>query len=196
MIRKVLLDEQDLLEKISIGDIKAFGLIYERYYNHIYTFSLQLLKKDVLAEEVVQEAFLKLWRQGYKLKEVRNLEAFLVTIARNRALDILRKTKLEIKTAEQYHHEWCEMHNETEESITLKETKQILDDAIQRLPRQQMLVYQLCHQQGLKYEEAAKELNLSVFTVQSYMKLALKNLRKQLAGHKELTVLFIILKLF
>ncbi|TJZ60021.1 RNA polymerase sigma-70 factor [Sphingobacterium olei] len=195
-VSRALANEELLLAQIAKGDVKAFGLVYDHYYSRIYTFVLRLMKSDVLAEEVTQETFLKFWRQGYKLKNVKSLEGFLVTISRNRTLDLLRKAKLEIKAARHYHEDWSEANNETEESLILKETQQIIQEAIELLPRQQKQVYELCHQEGLKYEEVAKRLNLSVLTVQSYMKLALKNLRKQLANRTDLMVLLTIFKLF
>jgi len=196
MARKTLLNETGLLDQIAGGDERAFSLVYDFYYNQIYTFVVQLLKSDVLAEEVVQETFLKLWKQGYRLRELKKLDSFLIAVARNRSIDILRRNKLELKTARMRNQEWTEMHNETEESIILSDTRKMIQQAIDLLPEQQKQVYQLCHQEGLKYEEAAQRLNLSVLTVQSYMKLALKNLRKQLANRADLAALLIIFKLF
>ncbi len=196
MSRPLPFSEQELLRKTAEGDAVAFGQVYDFYYNRIYTFALHLLKTEVLAEEVVQETFLRFWKQGEKLIEVKNIESFLVAVARNKGIDLLRHTKLVLNNQKEQASDWEEAHNETEERLVLKETRKIIEDAIERLPAQQKAVYRLCHQDGLKYEEAAKELGLSVFTVQSYMKLALKNLRQRLGNHPDLLVLLIIFKLF
>ena len=191
-----LIDEIGLLHKIAEGDERAFAQVYDFHYHKIYTFAFYVLKSDVQAEEVAQETFLKLWKQGHQLKDIRNLEGFLISVSRNRALDILRRKKLEIRTSQLRDKDWEEIHNETEERILLNDTHKIIQKAIDLLPAQQKQVYQLCHQEGLKYEKVAEKLNLSVLTVQSYMKLALKNLRKQLGDHPDLAALLIILKLF
>lgn len=191
-----ILNEDELLSKAAGGDHHAFRILYDRYYNKIYAFTLHLLKTDQLAEDVTQETFLKLWKEGYALTQIRNLEGFLVTIARNRSLDLLRRTKLQVRTDLYHATNWKDVHNDTEESIILNDAKRVLEKAIDRLPPQQKLVYQLCHQDGLKYEEAAVKLNLSVLTVQSYMKLALRSVRKYMADHTDIAIFFIILKLF
>jgi len=192
---KPLFNNSELLAKVAEGDQRAFRTLYDFYHHRIYAFALHLLKSDILAEEIVQETFLKLWKQGYELNKIVNLESFLVTIARNRSLDVLRRTKLEIKTDQHLIKEWSETHNDTEESIILNDTRRVLQNAVDQLPPQQKQVYQLCHQEGLKYEEAAQKLNLSALTVQSYMKLALRNLRKHIKNHSDLSVLLILLKL-
>lgn len=196
MTADFLSDERKLLAKVAKGDHRAFRAIYDRYYNRIYGYGLQLLKSDILAEEMVQYAFLKIWVLGDGLEKINNLESFLVTISRNHALDMLRRRKLEVRARHENSKDWSESHNDTEEEIMLNDTRRILDEAIELLAPQQKRVFQLCRQQGLKYEEAAKELNLSPATVHSYMKSALSALRKHLAHHKDIAVMLIVLKLF
>jgi len=195
MAVKILLDERKLLFKVAKGDQRAFRAIYDHYYDRIHAYGLHLLKSDVLAEEMLQYAFLKIWTLEEKLTKIENLESYLITVARNHALDVLRKKKLTIRVNREINAGWSELHNETEEEILLNDTRRVLDEAIELLAPQQRRVYKLCRQQGLKYEEAAKELNLSPATVQSYMKLALRALRRHLANHTDIVAMLIIFKL-
>ncbi|GGC47213.1 DNA-directed RNA polymerase sigma-70 factor [Parapedobacter defluvii] len=196
MAAKVLLDERTLLSKVAEGDQRAFRAIYDHYYDRILGYGLRLLKSDLLAEEMVQHAFLKIWTLEEKLTEIENLERYLITVARNHALDVLRRRKLTVRVNREISMDWSESHNETEEEILLNDTRRMLDEAIELLAPQQKRVYKLCRQQGLKYDEAAKELNLSPATVQSYMKLALSTLRKHLANRTDIVAMLIIFKLF
>jgi len=191
-----LINESELLAKIAQGDQRAFRVIYDHYYNNVYAFALHLLKSDILAEETVQETFLKVWQRGQALNEIVNVESFLIAITRNHSLDLLRRNKLAIRTTQQQIINWSESHNETENTIILNETRRLLQNAIDLLPPQQKLVYQLCQQEGLRYEEAADKLNLSTLTVQSYMKLALRSIRKYMSKHAGVAALMIVLKLF
>jgi RNA polymerase sigma-70 factor (family 1) len=193
---KPLFNQNELLSKVAEGDQRAFRVLYDFYYNRIYAFALCLLKSDLLAEEVTQETFLKLWKKGYDLNQILNVESFLIAVTRNRSFDILRRSKLEIKADQKRTKVWVEGHNDTEESIILNDTRRILQSAIDLLPPQQKLVYQLCQQEGLKYEEAADKLSLSTLTVQSYMKLALRNVRKYMVKHAELVAIIFVLKHF
>lgn len=195
MAANTLLDEHKLLAQVAKGDQRAFRTIYDRYYDRIYGYGLRLLKSDVLTEELVQYTFLKIWTLEGRLTEIENLESYLVTMARNHALDVLRQKKLTAKVNHAFNQDWSESHNETEEEILLNDTRRVLDEAVDMLAPQQKRVYQLCRRQGLTYDEAAKELNLSPATVQSYMKLALSALRKHMSTHTDIVALLIIFKL-
>ncbi|WP_316816542.1 RNA polymerase sigma-70 factor [Pedobacter nyackensis] len=193
---KRLLCEKDLLTKVSVGDQNAFKMICDYYYHKIFTFSVRILHSDLLAEEVVQETMLKLWLLGGDLTKISNLDGYLKKIARNKSIDLLRQKELKYKIDNELGKEWDEGHNETEEQILLNDTRKILEDGIALLPEQQKLVYQLCHQEGLKYGEVAEQMNLSPLTVQSYMKLALRFLRNYVSKHTDILVLLIIFRLF
>jgi RNA polymerase sigma-70 factor (family 1) len=190
-----LYDDADLLRNAAQGNHHAFKLIYEKYNAKLYTFSLRILLSEELAEEVVQEAMLKLWQMGHKLKSINNIEAFLKTVARNKAIDMLRHQQLVVKADNELKQTWNELHNETEEHIFLNDTIQVLSKGLALLPEQHRYVYTLCHQEGLKYEEAAERLQLSPFTVQTYMKLSLRFLRNYISTHTDVAILLIILKI-
>ncbi|MNJ87631.1 ECF RNA polymerase sigma factor SigL [compost metagenome] len=191
----LLNNENDLLAKIAEGDERAFTIIYEFYQHKIYTFCLPILHSELLAEEVVQETMLKLWRMGYQLKTIKSLDSYLKSIARNRAIDLLRHQKLVDRTDQNLAYSWTELHNGTEEEIILNDTKKVLKDAIDQLPKQQKLVYQLSQQKGLKNDEIAIQLNLSPATVQTHLKLAMKFLREQIKRNTDIAIMIILLKL-
>lgn len=187
--------ESDLLAKIAEGDERAFKIVYEFYQHKIYTFCLPILHSEILSEEVVQESMLKLWSMGYQLKTIVNLDGYLKSIARNRALDLLRQQKLVARADHKLSNSWTEAHNETEEQIMLNDTNKVLKDAIDQLPRQQKLVYELSQQKGLKNDDIAVQLNLSPATVQTHLKLAKKFLREQIRKNTDIAILIILLKL-
>jgi RNA polymerase sigma-70 factor (family 1) len=188
--------EQELLAKVAVGDERAFRTIYEKYQKRIYTYSLQILHSDVQAEEVTQEIFLKLWTQAAALHNIENLEAWLKTMTRNRCLNLFRRIVLEAKHDHDLSRNYVESHNETEESILLNDTRNLLNAAIELLPHQQKEVYQLCHVEGLKYEEVAERLNISPNTVKTHMKRALSFLREHIRNNTDIAAILIIFKLF
>ena len=156
----VELSEQELLRMVAEGSSIAFKVLYDKYQKKVYSRALFLLKSAVLAEEVLQEVMLKLWQGAGKINEESNLEAYLSTLTRNRSFQVLRRKVLEAKTSLALGKNWSEGHNETEEQILMEDTRNILAKGIALLPPQQKLVYQLCHIEGLKYEEAARQLQL------------------------------------
>ncbi|WP_257666359.1 RNA polymerase sigma factor [Parapedobacter tibetensis] len=190
-----IFNERDALIRSSTGDSRAFKLIFDHYNSRVYTFALKYLKSTQQAEEATQEIFLKLWEKGESLSDIVDLDNYIFTISRNHSFDQLRRMKIRSKlmVALPNHDDYT---NETEETIMLHDTRRILEEAIVQLPPQQKRVYQLCHQQGLKYEQAAAQMNLSAQTVHRHMKLALRFLRNYLKQHTELGILIVFLKLF
>lgn len=192
---KILSDEQYLLTQIAEGDQYAFRQVYDHYHRKVYTFALKYVKSESQAEEIVQEVFMRFWQMGARITEIKHLENYLLTIARNRSMDIMYRRQMELKADLLRSIDWEDSHNDTEELILLNDTRKVLLDAIDLLPPQQKKVYQLCHQKGLKYEQAARELELSPQTVQRHMKLALRFLRNYLREHTDVAALMIIFKL-
>ncbi|MCR8556935.1 sigma-70 family RNA polymerase sigma factor [Mucilaginibacter sp. BJC16-A38] len=192
---KPLFDERELLAKVAAGDQRAFKLLYEVYKKKIYTYSAGLLHSDILAEEVMQEVFLKIWRMGEGLTAIDNFPAFIKTMARNRSLDAMRKLVASAKAEQLLTQNYAEAHNETEETILLNETRKLLEAAINLLPRQQKEVYLLCQQDGLRYEDVADKLDISINTVKTHMKRALSFLRTHVASNSDIAAILIILKI-
>jgi RNA polymerase sigma-70 factor (family 1) len=188
-------NEAELLAKIATGDQHAFKVIYQRFNRQIFTYCVQMLGSEVLAEEVMQEVFLTFWRMGDELLVIRNAEAYLRTLTKNRCLNVLRRVVLETKADRELTKNYVEYHNETEESILLNDTKNLINAAIELLPKQQREVYVLCQNNGLKYEEVAKLLGISVNTVKTHMKRALAAVRAYVEANTDVGIILILLKL-
>ncbi len=190
------LTDKLLLSKVAEGDQQAFRIIYEKYSRRVYLFSMSILNSEPHAEEVMQEAMLKIWLMAAELNKIENLEAYLRRLTRNRSLNVLSRMELEFKTNVERGHSWEDIDNATEEEILLNDTRKVIQAGIDALPPQQKKVYQLCQQEGLKYDEIAQQLNLSPSTVQTHMKLAVKFLRNYVRNHTDLAALLIIFKIF
>lgn len=195
MATKLLFNEAELLQKVAEGNEQAFRIIYDQYKKRIYHYAMGILHSEIYAEEVMQEVFLKIWLMGEAAQNISNLNAYLKTLTRNRSLDTLRKVIVDQKFGQQITRNYSESHNETEESILLNDTRILLNNAISRLPPQQKEVYLLCQNDGLKYEEVAARLNISVNTVKTHMKRALASVRSEISKHTDIVAILILLKL-
>jgi len=132
---------------------------------------------------------------GEELNKIRHLESYLNTLIRNRSLNVLRRMALDAKTDKVLVLNWEEEHNETEERILLNDYHRILKEGIQNLTPKQREVYQLCYGEGLKYEEVAQKLEISMLTVKTHMQLALRSLRKHVQANTDVAILLILLKI-
>lgn len=171
-------NESKLLSEIAQGDHRAFCSLFDHYEQYVYGFGRKLTRSNDQAEEIVQDVFLKIWVGREKLVGIENFDAYLNRLVRNQSYSVLRQNLSHAKGIEKISSTQSEKDDSLESKIDYKETVKILNDAIVSLPEQQKRVYELCHQQGLKYEEAAEEMNISSATVHYHMKLALKAIRE------------------
>ncbi|GAA4780478.1 RNA polymerase sigma-70 factor [Olivibacter ginsenosidimutans] len=182
------MDEKALLIRIASGDEQAFRIIFDRYRIPIYRYALKIVKSEQVAEEIVHDVFLTLW-QHENPSAIEAVEAYIKVVARNAALQVLRRGQLEQRVGNQLKTTWEETHNQTEEAILFNESTILLRQAIALLPPQQRQVYLLCREEGLKYAQAAERLSLSPLTVKTHMLHALRFLRNYLSQHSDLVLL-------
>lgn len=184
--------DEVLLAKIALGDHRAFRILFNRYHHKVYSYSLRFLRSETGAEEIVQEVFITLWLGRAKIVQIKNFGGYLRVATKNRTLNALKKIALDFKVNNAGVKEWTEVNNDTEEAIQLKETRELLNEAIQKLPKQQRLVYQMCHVDGIKQKEVAEKLNISPRTVKVHLREATKTIRSFMGNRTELSVLLFI----
>lgn len=197
MTVRPLFTDAELLAKVAMADERAFRKLYDTFGDKVYTQAFRLLHSKEKAEELMQEVFLKIWRMGPALREIESLDAYLGKMTRNRTLNVLRdQARAKGWIQEVVAEDDIAGRNDTEEALLLKEAKNALKEAIAMLPEQQREVYLLCHEEGLKYDEAAQRLNIAPLTVKTHMQRALKFLRKHLKDYNDFAAIVILLKLF
>lgn len=185
--------EKVLLEGISCGDEKAFRELFDFYKSKVYAYALQIIKSETQAEDILQDVFLKIW-QHEKLGDIENFESYLKTMTKNHVFKVLRRQNLELTTNSQLKIKWTEAHNETEESLLLNDSQHIINEAVNQMPPKQKLVYNLCKNEGLRYEAVAQILSISPLTVKTHMQHSLRFLRNYLSKHTDIAVLLLIIK--
>ena len=191
----ILDSEKALLAKIAEGDALAFKVVYEKYYDPIFKFAYRLLHSAELAEEVIQETMLYVWQLGQKLHGIDNFEAYVKTIARRRAIDLLRINEQALVLERDLLASTDITEPTNEEALLLESARVALEKGIEKLPDQQRQVYIMCYHNGLKYQEVADRLGISHGTVQTHMKLALKYLREYIRKHGHVAAIAVIFKL-
>ena len=192
-MQKELADEKLILAKIANGDQQAFGVLFNFYRNKVYGYALAILQDDTAAEEIVQDVFIKLWIKRKTLLTIENFGGFLRIITRNETLNALKKIASEQKNYQIANQNTSDIDSGTENEIQFRETKKLLDAAIEKLPPQQKLIYNLCHIEGLKQRDVAEKLNLSPLTVKTHLRDAVKSIKNYLMLHDEIKVVPLLL---
>lgn len=169
--------ERMLLDRVAEGDKVAFTELFDHYQVMVYDYSMKLTRSKSQAEEIVQDIFIKIWLKRKDIQTIENFGAYLNRATRNQCYTALRKIAADaLKYVELTAQDVLSGTN-AEHRLLYNESAKMLKTVVDTLPPQQKLVYELCHEQGLKYQEVADQLNISSGTVHKHMKLALKTIR-------------------
>jgi RNA polymerase sigma-70 factor (family 1) len=188
-------DERDLLMQVASGNEHAFRQLFMLHHQQLGVHMLRITNSIELAEEVVQDVFVKIWFTRESLVRVDNFKAYLFVISKNHALNCLKKLAKERTLIK-------ELEDNAAESLTPEMTGtdlyyNLLDEAIDQLPPQQQKVYLLSRHGRLKYTEIAEQLELSRETVKKYLQIATLSITEYVHDHLEvIAFLPIVLKTF
>lgn len=176
MALKPLVNEQELIDSISKGDEKAFEKLFYAYSKPLYSFIISIIKCEKTSEEILNDVFLKIWKQKEQLGNIKSLSDYIFIICRNYALNSLRTiAKNKVVSLESVMENDFLVTDKPIENCKLD----ALRIAISNLPQQQKKVLLLKHD-GYKNEEVASKMRLSTNSVKKYQKLAIDNLVKAL----------------
>lgn len=176
-------EERKLLLLMAEGSEYAFQLIFDRHRNRIYRTGIRFLKSPILAQEVVQDVFLKLWLNRATLANQPNpIESWLYTVAKNNILNRLKKLGNEWKAMNELPFITEHSSTLTEDTIQDLEYDAILKQAIANLPEQQKKVFNLSRNQQLTYAEIGEQLGISPLTVKKHVSIALGHIREAFAA--------------
>ena len=187
-------EEKTLLLLLAEDNEYAFQLLFDRHRNRIYRMAMMYVKSQALAEDIVQDVFLKLWFQRKTLKDVSCLESWIYTITKNYTLNCLKKLAHEWTMTEALSHNKLQFDNSTDHKIRTAQYEALLQKAIEQLPQQQQKVYILAKEKGLSYEAIANQLSLSRPTVKTHMSRALDSMRTFLRRHGADFIILLIIE--
>ena len=168
-----------LLQQITERDQHAFLALYERYGNLVYSLALRVVRHQVMAEEVTQDVFLKVWQQPTRWNPaLGQFSSWLLTITRNAGIDRLRKERRHWTPTQ----DQAELLGEFGEETAVGENPYwydglILARLLQQLPPEQRLLIELAFYQGYTHSELAENLQLPLGTVKTRLRTGLQKLR-------------------
>ncbi|HEV2830905.1 MAG TPA: sigma-70 family RNA polymerase sigma factor [Hanamia sp.] len=193
MLTNEIYNEEEIIALIIHGDEAAFAIFFEHYRDKIYSVAYKLTHSTTIAEDVVEDVFLKIWLKRDNLGAIQNFDAYLFTIARNDVYKVLKITAKNYKVSELTELNQLIAKNNTEDYLMDKEYSSLLQKAIDRLPQQQKQVYHLIKVQDMKREAVANILQIQPETVKFHLSQAMKNIRSFCMIHLKTFVGIIIL---
>ena len=175
-----LLDKDDLIERLRRGDEAAFDAIFRAWYPSLVRAAESLVRSRAVAEEVVQDVMLELWKRRENIATDSSPQAYLFQSTRNRSLNYLRHQRVERDAEPQLSRD--EGVESTAHSLVVEgEIHVAMKRAVDRLPVRCREVFELSRTHQLKYSEIAEVLGISIKTVEAQMGKALRILREELA---------------
>ncbi|MPZ98162.1 MAG: sigma-70 family RNA polymerase sigma factor [Dehalococcoidia bacterium] len=172
---------------LAAGDLRALERLYDRYSALVFSVSLRVLHDRQLAEDVVQEVFLRLWRQPASYDPERGrFISWLMSVTRNRALDEQRRVsrRLRIEDQEEEPGRELQSHDRGDDpqlELVLQEQRRAVREALTRLPPAQRRVIELAYFGGLTQVEIAEQTGDPLGTVKTRVRLAMQKLREALS---------------
>lgn len=180
--------DNNLLICLKQGDIVAFDELYHRYSRKLMAFSLTFFPDQQLAEEAVQEVFVRVWERRKKLDETKSFKSYLFQAVKFYVYNYIRDRKKD-----------CSLDNLSDENVigarnqeddyTYNEMELMVMELIEKLPKVQKEVFKLNKLKGMKSDKIAHQMKLSKRTIEHHIYLASKSLKKNLLHNPSLSLL-------
>jgi len=178
----MLEDTQNITKQIREGNLKEFERIFKEFYPQLCLYALRFVKTKDLSEEIVQNLFCHIWENRKELNIHTSIKAYLYRSTYHNALQVLRKIGSHNKYKEYVKHHFSENDSSTNK-LEEKEINRIVQQTLSSLPQRCGTIFKMSRFEGLKYQEIAQKLSISIKTVEANMGKALKAFRHNLKDY-------------
>jgi RNA polymerase sigma-70 factor, ECF subfamily len=182
------LADEDLMQLVRRGEAPAFEVVYERHSSAAFSLAYRMCGTRAAAEDVVQEAFLSLWRSGARYDRTRgSVRTWVLGIVHNRAIDSLRRSVVHDRkrASDEGIEERFEARERTDVEVARLDEAAEIRQALTTLPTEQSRVIELAYFGGFTQSEIADMIDTPIGTVKGRMRLGLEKMRAQLGGLRE-----------
>lgn len=185
--------EKVLISKLQVGDPNAFSSIFNTYYPDLVIFASRFTHDLNDSEEIVQETFVNLWADRESLMIKNSLKSYLLKAVQNKCIDWYRHKKIIQGHIDSVAKEPTKLTLDTDSYLLYSELNEQIENALSKLPTEIAEAFRMNRHKGLKYQEIADILGVSVRTIEVRIGKALFLLRKSLNDYFVLFVALIIL---
>ena len=182
------LADEDLMERVRDGDARAFEVVFERHADAAFSLAYRMCGRRAMAEDVVQEAFLSLWRSGARYDRTRgSVRSWVLGVVHNRAIDLFRRDTVRAgkDVSDDAAVERLQAPEGTEAEALRRDDATQVRGALQQLPDDQRQVIELAYFGGFTHTQIAEQLHLPAGTVKGRMRLGLTKLKLSLGDPSE-----------
>jgi RNA polymerase sigma-70 factor, ECF subfamily len=177
------LADEEVMPLVQAGDPRAFELIYDRHGGAAFSLAYRMVGRRSLAEDVVQEAFLSIWRSRLRYDQTRgSVRTWVLGIVHNRGIDALRRSTVHDRRRETLDgvEERYEARERTDVEAARREEARSVRGALETLPAEQRRTIELAYFGGFTHNQIAKLLDEPLGTVKGRMRLGLEKMRREM----------------
>ena len=182
-------EEKNLFEKVKKGNVQSFETLFHRYYGNLCLFASGIIKDNHSAEEIIQDFFVKLWERKENLTIDTSIKNYFFRSIKNLCINHIKHNKIKEKYSQKEIAEQKTNYDFDEVFIEV-DLVQKIEESINSLPERRREIFRLSREEGLKYQEIAQKLNISIKTVETQISLAIKHLREKLKNYHTFLLLF------
>jgi RNA polymerase sigma-70 factor (ECF subfamily) len=177
-----LVSDSELMAAVGTGDGTALMALYDRYNRQAFGLAFRVLGDAATAEEVVQDAFMALWRASESFDATRGaVKSWLLTIVHNRSIDRLRSARSRSGTVELEVADFAGVNEDPWDSVTDQLDGAQVRAAVAQLPDDQRTAIEMAYFQGLTHQEIAERTQIPLGTIKGRLRLGLRKLSTSLA---------------
>ena len=190
----------ELFDQIKSGDQNALEILFSIYFPRLNDFARNVVKDDVISQDIVQEVFVKVWEKRVEIENL-NIEAYLFRLVRNRCIDYIKHLKVEnnliheIRITSKFEELYRIDFIGNEPYVLIEqEVKAKIEKTIESLPERCREVFILSRMNGLKNKEIAEKLNINIKNVERHLSRAMQSFRNNFSEELPIALIVLVLK--
>lgn len=187
------LPDHSLLEKCRQDDKAAYEVLFERYFRRLFNFTLHYVKDSFVAEELVMDLMLMIWKRRYDLNLQGELLPYLFSAMRNTVISYARKKNLVTVSLDLTGDEHSVLSRSADYNLYSSEIESIYQQKLEKLSPQRRQVFELSRLENKTHPEIAEQLNLSHHTVRNHISASLQYFREHLGKYVDATLILFAL---
>jgi len=181
----------ELFEQVKGGDIRAYEVLFKKYYQALVNYANTLLRDLEESEEMVQAVMVKIWTKRTELTIHTTVQAYLYRSVNNTCMNRIRHLKVRQQHEAEVMYTETNAYQHTAEEVISKELTQKIQHSLDKLPERCREVFELSRFEGKTYKEIAESLGVGVKAVEKQMGKALQIMRKELAEYLPLVIIYL-----
>lgn len=188
-------DDPEALLQLAEGNLDAYRFLFDHHFSDLCNFLLIYLHRKELAEEIALDLFTYIWEKRQSLQIKVTFKSFLFAAAKNKAITLYRKENQKMFTSIDTSESTISNDSSPQGLMENNELRDLINEAIFRLPEKSRQVYQLAWEKNMSYNEIAVQLGLSPKTIENHVGIALRKLRESLQPYyKQIFIWWMVLQ--